>query len=372
MMGPGHAIRYRVRLASGRESDEPAALSQGGSAMPITVHRPSRHSTTLAALGFLAAAATPLPARAQTATVGAVEVYGARSVSPDDVRRAVGVAPGDPAPEAETAIRERLLRIPGVADAVVSLVCCESGRTVIYAGVREDSASPLEVRPAPTGIVSIPDDVVRTEAEFTTALREAVERGQAEEDHAAGHALMRYSPARMVQLRFVALAQTYEQELRDVLATSRFPMQRALAAQVLAYLPDKAKVAELLGPALTDPSPAVRNDAARALWIIAEYARDKPDVRSRIPVDPLVRMLASVSWTDRNKSSLVLMALTSARDSTLLATLDARSRAELEEMARWNTQHALPAFVMLGRIRGLTDDEIFGAWSSGERSRVLR
>ena len=340
--------------------------------MPITVHRPSRRSTTLAALRFLAAMALPLPALAQTATVGAVEVYGVRSVSPDDVRRAVGVAPGDPVPADEASIRERLLRVPGVADAEVSLVCCESGRTLIYAGVREDSVPPLEVRAAPTGVVSIPDDVVRAESEFTAALREAVERGQAEEEHAAGHALMRYSPARMVQLRFVALAQTYENELRDVLATSRFPMQRALAAQVLAYLPDKAKVAELLAPALSDPSPAVRNDAARALWIIAEYARDKPDVRSRLPVDPLMGMLASVTWTDRNKASLVLMALTSGRDSTLLATLDARARGELEEMAHWRTQHALPAFVMLGRIRGLSDDEIFGAWSAGDRSRVLR
>jgi hypothetical protein len=309
---------------------------------------------------------------AQTGTVGTVEVYGARTVSPDEVRRALAIAPGDAVPADGEALRQRLLRLPGVADAAVSAVCCEAGRSIIYAGIRAsgDSTAP-RWRQAPEGIVALPDDIVKAEAEFTAALQEAVERGQAEEDHSAGHALMRYGPARAVQLRFVALAQHYEEPLRAVLATSRFPNQRALAAQVLAYLPDKGAVAELLGTALEDPASAVRNDAARALWIIAESAADDPALRARIPTAPVIAMLHALDWTDRNKASLVLMALTRARDPALLAAIDRHARGPLQEMAKWRTQHALPAFLILGRIGGIPEDAIIEAWTSGDRSRVV-
>ncbi|HSJ64672.1 MAG TPA: hypothetical protein VK922_12330 [Gemmatimonadaceae bacterium] len=311
------------------------------------------------------------PGWAQPGIIGAVEVHGARGIAAADVRSALGLAVGDRVPDGGQAVRARLERLPGVAEASVEVVCCEQGRSIVYAGIRERAAPAPRFAPPPDGIVTLPDDVVNAEAEFTAALQEAVQRGQAEEDHSAGHALMAYGPARAVQLRFVALAQHYEEQLRAVLAMSRFPLQRALAAQVLAYLPDKRRVVDLLGPALGDPSPEVRNDAARALWIVAEYARLDAALRAGIPVDRLVTMMQSVHWTDRNKASLVLMALTSARDTAMLATLDATLRAELEEMAWWRTQHALPAFVILGRIRGLSDDEIFAAWTAGERERVL-
>lgn len=322
----------------------------------------------LALLALLAVAAS-LPA--QAGVVGAIEIYGTTAVAPDEVRRALGVAPGDPVPAQGGPLRERLLNLPGVTDAAIHVVCCESGRSIVYAGVRDGSAPAMDVRPAPTGITTVPYELVTAEADFTAALGEAVERGQADEDHSAGHALMAYPPARAVQMRFIALAQMHEERLREVLATSRFPLQRALAAQVLAYLPDKTRAAEVLAPALRDASPAVRNDAARALWIIADFARDKPELRARIPGDAVIGMMQSLDWTDRNKASLVLMALTSARDSALLSAIDERIRPELEEMARWNTQHALPAFVILGRVRGMSDEEIFAAWTSGEKARIL-
>jgi hypothetical protein len=337
--------------------------------------RPIRLSTAWHALVFpllpIAMVSVAQRGWAQPGVIGAVEVYGTRSIAAADVRSALGLAAGDRVPTGLEEVRARLERLPGVAEASVEVVCCEQGRSIVYAGIRESAAPPPGFGPPPDGVVTLPDDVVNAEAEFTAALQEAVQRGQAEEDHSAGHALMAYGPARAVQLRFVALAQNYEEQLRAVLVTSRFPLQRALAAQVLAYLPDKRGVVDLLGPALGDPSPEVRNDAARALWIVAEYAKGDAALRARIPADRLVTMMQSVHWTDRNKASLVLMALTSERDSALLATLDSALRAGLEEMAWWRTQHALPAFVILGRIRGLPDDEIFAAWTAGERERVL-
>lgn len=358
----------RIAESTGTAGRVPRRGRPAPGAPPIAVI--VRHTRRCAAAVLLAFSSS---LAAQTGTVGTVEVYGTRTVSPDEVRRALGVAAGDAVPADGGALRQRLLRMPGVADAAVSSVCCEAGRSILYAGIRElGDSTPPRWHQAPDGIISLPDDIVKAEAEFTAALQEAVERGQAEEDHSAGHALMRYGPARAVQLRFVALAQHYEEPLREVLATSRFPNQRALAAQVLAYLPDKGEVAALLGAALEDPSSAVRNDAARALWILAESAAGDSALRARIPTAPLIAMLHSLEWTDRNKSSLVLMALTTGRDPAVLAALDSSARRPLEEMARWRTQHALPAFLILGRIKGMPDEAILEAWTSGDRSRIVQ
>lgn len=305
------------------------------------------------------AAQTP---RAQPTRIGVVEVYGAQSVAPDDVRRAAGVIAGD-AVAADSVIEQRVRRLRGVSGAIVSVVCCESGRSIVYIGIQEGTRR-FSVRPDPTGFVAMPDEVVEAEVEFGAALQEAVTGGRTEEDHSAGHALMRDPRARAVQQRFIDLAMLHEDTLRRVLRESRFPLQRALAAQVLGYLPDKRVAIEALAPALTDPSPAVRNDAARALWIIASFAHDKPALRAAIPAEPLIAMLHSLHWTDRNKASLVLMALTASRDTTLLETLGARARPALEEMARWRTQHALAPHVILGRIDGKPDDQIFAAWQA--------
>ena len=303
------------------------------------------------------------PVAAQSSRIGAIEVFGARTLSPDEVKQASGLSEGGTIPENPGDVEERIRRLPGVTAADASVVCCENGRSVVYLGIQEGGAA-FQPRPAPTGIVAVPDEVLKAEEEFSAALQDAVERGQADEDHSEGHALMRDPRARAAQERFIDLASLYGDSLRSVLRESRFPLQRALAAQVLGYLPDKARAIDALAPALSDASAAVRNDAARALWIIASYARDDAELRARIPVEPLIGMLHSVDWTDRNKASLVLMALTAARDSTLLALLNDGARAELEEMAAWRTQHGLAPFVILGRIDGRDDRETFAAWQA--------
>ena len=322
---------------------------------------------------FCGIPAVASPATAQSARIGIIDIYGSSTVGRDAIRQAVGLSIGDSVPQSFEGAEARLRAIQGVADAEVSAVCCANGRMIVFAGVLERGAPPLEVRSAPTGTETLPDDIIAADAAFTAALREAVERGQASEDHSAGHAMMEYPPARAVQQQFMQLAGEHEAELRTVLRDSRFPMQRALAATVLAYLPDKSMAAQALSPALTDSSSAVRNDAARALWIIAEFAEDSPAIRSHIPIDPLLGMLKSLTWTDRNKASLVLMALTAPRDSALLATLQARALPELMEMALWQSSaHALAPLLILGRIGGVPDDEILAAWAEERREDVLR
>ena len=44
----------------------------------------------------------------------------------------------------------------------------------------------------------------------------------------------------------------------------------------------------------------------------------------------------------------------------------------LTEMARWKSEgHALPAFTILGRIAGRSDDDIQTAWTQGQRDELV-
>ena len=55
-----------------------------------------------------------------------------------------------------------------------------------------------------------------------------------------------------------------------------------------------------------------------------------------------------------------------------LAHLRERALPALIEMARWkHLAHALPAFILLGRMAGLPETEIQEAWKSGDRERVI-
>jgi len=91
-----------------------------------------------------------------------------------------------------------------------------------------------------------------------------------------------------------------------------------------------------------------------------------------IPPTPFVDLLNSIEWTDLNKSSFALAELTEARDPILMADLRARALRSLIEMARWKSHgHAESAFVVLGRLVGLQDDEIQAAFERGDRGFVL-
>ena len=63
-----------------------------------------------------------------------------------------------------------------------------------------------------------------------------------------------------------------------------------------------------------------------------------------------VRLLSSLEWSDRNKASLALFALSARRDPALLRALRGDALEALVDMAKWRTDgHAQPAFWLLGR-----------------------
>lgn len=312
------------------------------------------------------------PAAAQSREIGHIDFYGARTVSTGRLREALLIKEGDAVTSALRDAARRLEAVPGVERAAIDAVCCEDGRTTLYIGVEETGATGLTFNPAPAGAVALPDEIVRAYEAFETAFAEAIQAGDFAEDNSQGHALMHFPAARAAQERFVHLASHHRSELTTVLHLSANQEHRAIAAQVLAYSPAKRTIVPELVRATRDPYSTVRNNAVRALALIAGFGRRYPDRGIVVPAEPLVDLLNSLVWTDRNKASLALMQISETRDSALLALLEARALPSLVEMARWKAPgHAVAAFFILGRIASLPDNEILAAWENDQREEII-
>ena len=305
--------------------------------------------------------------------VGTIDVYGTHKTNAKQIRDALGISVGDTLTGMTLLmVPAKLADLPGVASASVDPVCCEDGKTMLYVGVVEDGAPTLELRAAPNGASRLPDDVVQAGMAFGEANMKAVMRGFMKEDVSQGHSLMADSSARMIQLQFVGLAAKHLDSLRNVLRTSSDADHRAFAAQVLAYNANKQAIVGDLVYAMRDANADVRNNATRALWVIAMYGQQHPELKINVPYEPFIDLLNSLSWTDRNKSSLALMQLTESRNPAMLAALRTRAFDSLVDIAQWtNPGHSLAGVMILGRIAGIPDPEIYATFERGERDKII-
>ncbi len=332
----------------------------------------------LASSGLLLALLA-LPAAGQMPPVGIVDFYGLRHTTERQVREALQVREGTSLPEADEAARQmieaakqRVRAIPGVRDADISVVCCDAGRTIVYVGIVETGASVMKFSSAPLGTVRLAEDVVKAGDAFGEALQAAVMKGDAGEDDSRGHSLSSNAGVRAIQERFIAFARRDDARLRDVLAHSGNAEHRALAAQILGYAPDKKSVVAPLSEAMADPDENVRNNAMRALAVIAGYGEANRALGIRVRPEPFVDLLNSPFWTDRNKASFALTELTAGRDPQLLALLGDRALPSLLEMARWKSRmHAPMALVILGRMAGLSEEAVTKAIDANDREGII-
>jgi hypothetical protein len=316
------------------------------------------------------------PQDPQIPPIGIIDFYGLRSISEKQVREALQIEEGDSLPndltEAKRKAALRVEALPGVAEANISLVCCEAGKAILYVGIREKGAYSLYFRPAPQGKARLPQDVIQASADEEKAFMNAVLKGDSGEDDSHGHALSNDPATRAVQERFITFAARDLKLLRDVLRHSADAEHRALAAQVIAYTADKQAVVNDLFEAMRDPADGVRNNAMRALAVMAGSTQQSAKKQTRIPVLPFIEMLNSIEWTDRNKSSWALLRLTDKRDPVILSELRQNALPSLIEMARWKSSgHSYSPFFLLGRVAGLTEDEIKAAWERGDHASFI-
>jgi hypothetical protein len=309
------------------------------------------------------------------AQIGIIDFYGTMGLPDADLRGALTFKEGDsismgdgerPAWVAES--ERRLAALPRVSRAKLNFVCCDSGRAMVYVGIEIAGSRATKFRAAPTGSIRLPEEIVAAGRALEEATIAAAQRGDFTEDHSEGHALMHDQTGRGIQRRFVAFASKPE-PLRRVLRESADANHRALAAQVLAYAADKQSVVVDLVYAADDSAANVRNDAVRALGVMGRISTGP---RPRIPAEPFVRLLHSLVWTDKNKAAMALDAISAAGNPQLLETLRRDALEPLIEMARWkNPGHATSALLILGRIAGVADQDVYTAVERGNRERII-
>ncbi len=311
-------------------------------------------------------------ASAQAPRIGVIDFYGLHKVPESKIRAALGAREGDPLPPSKGDAEENLSDLPGVIDSHLEAVCCDAGKMILYVGIEEKGTPHFEIREPPERDIRLPDQITATYHEFLQAWAAAVRKGEDRDDLTHGHALSANPETRAIQEKMIPLAKDHLKELSDVLRNSSDEEQRATAAYVIGYAPNKSEIVDDLQYALKDSDAGVRANATRSLVAVAVLARLHPVSNLKVAPTWFVEMLNSLSWTDRKQALMALQILTDDRDPSVLEELQDRALSSLVEMARWKTlEHALPAYVLLARIAGVPDRQAQDAWARGDRESVI-
>jgi hypothetical protein len=306
----------------------------------------------------------------QAPKIGSIDFYGRRKASEESLRKALGVKAGDPLPASKGDVEDELVKVTPVVEAQLQAVCCdEKDDAILYVGIEEKGAPHFDYRLPPTGEARLPEEIIDEYNAFVISVERAGRSGKIAEDWTAGHSMFANLDVREHQQRFLDLASKHLLTIRQVLRSSADDFHRQAAACLIGYAP-KDKIAIVrdviadLQFALRDPDDTVRGTAIRSLGALSVMASLNPE--SRITISPtwFIEMLDSLIWNDKMAAVRALVTLSDDREKTLLARLAEKSTA-LAEMASWkHLPHALPAFVLLGRSRGESEQTIQAAWSS--------
>lgn len=335
-----------------------------------------RHLLTLVLAFLIPQSPNTFPA------LGIIDFYGLRTVTEQRVFEVLPYHLGDTIRIEQFKLKKHdtereLSSIPGVAGASLSLVCCahggaSDGKSILYVGIEETNNRCPGFDPAPTAGVMLTPDVLTASHDYDVAFEKSILQGNFAEDDSQGHALDGDHETRRIQLQFVKLADVHLTNLKDVLHNSSDAQQRAIAAQVLAYVKDKQAIVPDLVAAMRDADSDVRNNASRALLVFAEYSPKPPAQKIDVPPQPFIRMLKSCVWSDRNKSTAALAQLSATRDPKLLSQVREQALPALFEMAAWKyLGHASSSLEILGRLAGLSDGTIQNALTRGDRMAII-
>ncbi len=309
----------------------------------------------------------------QTKRIGEIEFFGYDGIDLGKIRSALPLHEGDEINLDGGGVliaqaQEALKRVTGHPPTDIQLTCCDShNNLIVFIGISGEAVS---YNPQPEGTARLPDEITRLYAKYMDAWNEAVQGGAAVEDWTKGYALSEYPPLRAIELEIRAYALDNAALLREVLRTAADDQQRVIAAAFLGYARHTQLQLAALARAALDPNSTVRNNALRALMVMAE---SNPEVAAQIPVSDFIKLLLSGTWTDLNKSSGVLAAVTKNRDPDVLKQLRQREVIErLIEMARWRTGHGQVAQYILGRIAGIDEERLDQLVQAAKAEVIIR
>src|SRR6185369_3724531 len=138
------------------------------------------------------------------------------------------------------------------------------------------------------------------------ALNKAALAGRTQQDLSTGYALSADPELRAKELQIREFALANEALLHTVLSSSNAE-HRAIAAEFLGYANVSARQIIDLTEAARDPDEGVRNNAVRALGVIAGSSEQRARM---ISPNPFIALLKSDKWVDRNKGGWLLINLT--------------------------------------------------------------
>src|SRR3954451_10292582 len=76
----------------------------------------------------------PLVTLAQVPSISIIDVYGARKITPAQIRKFLGINEGSSLPGSKADLEERLEQMPGVVTAHIEAACCDESKAILYVG----------------------------------------------------------------------------------------------------------------------------------------------------------------------------------------------------------------------------------------------
>ena len=148
----------------------------------------------------------------------------------------------------------------------------------------------------------------------------------------------------------------HEKLVFSVLMDSSDARHRAVASRTAGYAEYTPEQIRVLYQAARDPDRDVRNNAIRALGVLAASGIK---LAAPIPESLFIELLSSGIWADRNKAIAILAGLTRSRNPRVLAAIKERPLDALIECARWRwIGHSYWPRVILGRIAGIEEKTV--------------
>lgn len=309
--------------------------------------------------------------------IGAIEFFGYPGLDLNKIRASLPIREGDSFDAVDVKVFETIDRIresvktsSGKLPTDVAPVCCDThGNYMIFIGLAGNSTVNTSYNAVPTGTVRLPPATVNLYRQLMDLNSSLVSQGRATEDRSKGYALSTDENLRTKQLEARAFAIGHQQLLSRVLRASADREQRTVAAYFRGYArQSRSQIADLVW-ASRDAHDAVRNNAIRALGVLAE---SNSKIAGHISPEPFIAMLKSGVWTDRNKGGYLLEQISKSRNAKLLRLLRAEALEALIEMARWRSGgHAASARTILGRIAGIEEKRIKQMIAAGEIEQII-
>jgi hypothetical protein len=309
-------------------------------------------------------------------TLAAIDVFGAKHASNDEIIAVSGLVPGSTVEfaseefgatleTASTRLKERF-HFPFVELSPISYFGAspDAGKVFITIDVVEpEDAGRLAFAPAPAKDVADPEGLVAAWLDYEKAVWPLQRSGAYKGPYTCKggmHCALGFNHPELEHREdvFIEKVPAHVAELTAMLREDKQADRRAAAAFLLAYASDRQQVIDALLPSIDDPSSFARNNVMRVLVMI----QNKADT-VLVPLAPVLHAMRFPTTTDRNKAAYLLAGIAKrapADDRARIAREVGDSLVVMAAMKQPNNRD--PAIEILKAISGEDHGADTAAW----------